>query len=198
MSEVKAFPSAKHRKIVDTIARRMAERPSPKEAEKELLAHLQVQWNCNAHRGIDDEENERDVIAFADAVQVLLSADQVVILDRAVATVTGGSRRSPSAPSAPRRPDPVLHVEIALPKAKVMLLPGRFRRADHVRHHVDYVLTLDAERGEQHVQLNLRAYRLTIDELGVEPAMAEREVRRYEGMVRAELWRRILLPGGDQ
>ncbi|WFU44116.1 DUF6074 family protein [Bradyrhizobium sp. CB82] len=95
-------------------------------------------------------------------------------------------------------PPPRLHVEIAQRKAKILLLPGRFRGADHVKRHVDFVLTLDAERGEQHVQRNLRALRRTLDELGVTPATAEREVRRFEGAVRAELWRRVLLRDGDQ
>ncbi|WP_219680833.1 DUF6074 family protein [Bradyrhizobium canariense] len=95
-------------------------------------------------------------------------------------------------------PSPPLHVEIAPRRAKILLLPGHFRGAADVKRHVDFVLTLDAERGEQHVQRNLRALRRTLDELAVERATAEREVRRFEGTVRAELWRRVLLQGGDQ
>jgi hypothetical protein len=101
-------------------------------------------------------------------------------------------------PSQLRRPPPELHVEIASAKAKVVPLPGHFRGADHVRRHVDYVLTCDAERGEQHVQRNLRAIRRTLDELGVDQDAAEREVKWFEAAVRSELWRRVLLSGGEK
>ncbi|MCK1424605.1 hypothetical protein IVA96_15710 [Bradyrhizobium sp. 159] len=90
-----------------------------------------------------------------------------------------------------------LRVHIAQPK-KVVLLPGRFRDEAYVRRHVEFVLSLDAERGEAHVQRNLLAIRRVLDELGVDPADADREVRNIEGRVRAELWKQVLTPGGEQ
>ncbi|MFZ5712961.1 MAG: DUF6074 family protein [Bradyrhizobium sp.] len=103
------------------------------------------------------------------------------------------SHRPSTAPPSPR-----LHVEIAPRRAKILLLPGHFRGADDVKRHVNFVLTLDAERGEQHVQRNLRALRRTLDEMGVEAVTAEREIRRFEGAVRAELWHRVLGQDGAQ
>lgn len=79
-------------------------------------------------------------------------------------------------------------------KAKVLLLNGRFRDAAYVRRHVAFVVGLDAERGEQHVQRNLDAIRRRLDELGVDRDDADREVRTIEGAVRAEIWRQVLLP----
>ncbi|MET4320293.1 DUF6074 family protein [Bradyrhizobium sp. RT5a] len=90
-----------------------------------------------------------------------------------------------------------LHVRIAEPKAKVMLLPGRFRDAAYVQRHVSYVVAMDAERGEQHVRRNLNVIRRTLDEMGVDPVVADREVRSIEARVRAELWRQILTPDGQ-
>jgi Family of unknown function (DUF6074) len=87
---------------------------------------------------------------------------------------------------------PRLHVRIASPK--VMLLPGHFRGAAYVRGHVAYVLTRDAEQGEQHVQRNLNAIRRTLEEMGVEQDAIDAEVRTIEAAVRAEMWRRVLLP----
>src|ERR1700746_2956412 len=90
---VKAFPAHKHRKVVAAIAKRMAEQPPAKKAEAALIALRRVQWDHAEYRGIAPAENERDVLAFADAVQGLLSADQIVIAERAVASVTGRARR---------------------------------------------------------------------------------------------------------
>src|SRR4051794_24806379 len=92
----------------------------------------------------------------------------------------------PPLPPAEATP-PHLHVEIVSPKAKVLLLPGRFRGAEHIKRHVAYVLTRDAEQGEQHIHRNLRAIRRTLQEMGVEQKAIEDEVGRIEGAVRAEL-----------
>jgi hypothetical protein len=110
-----------------------------------------------------------------------------------LARIAAGLRPAGAAEAAPR-----LHVEIVSPKAKVLLLPGHFRSAEHIKRHVAYVLTRDAEQGEQHIHRNLRAIRRTLQELGVDQEAIENEVRRIEGAVRAELWRQVLLPGGDQ
>lgn len=86
------------------------------------------------------------------------------------------------------------HPRIAEPKAQVLLLPGRFRGPDYIRRHVEFVVGLDAERGEQHVQRNLDAIRRRLDEMGVGKRDADREVRSIEGAVRAAIWRQVLLP----
>jgi Family of unknown function (DUF6074) len=102
---------------------------------------------------------------------------------------------------APSRRDddsPRLHVRIAEPKAKVMLLPGRFRGTGHVKRHVEFVLTRSAEQGEQHVQRNLRAIRRTLEEMGVDQEAIDAELRTIEAAVRAELWQQVLLPDGDR
>jgi hypothetical protein len=80
------------------------------------------------------------------------------------------------------------------PKTKVLLLRGRFRGADYVKRHVAFVIGLDAERGEQHVQRNLDAIRRRLDELGVDRDDADREVRTIEAAVRREIWQQTLLP----
>lgn len=87
-----------------------------------------------------------------------------------------------------------LHIEIAPPRAKVILLPGRFRGPEYIRTHVSYVVKMDAEQGEQHIVRNLGAIEDKLRELGVnEPEIAS-ELRSIEGAVRAELWRQVLLP----
>ena len=90
--------------------------------------------------------------------------------------------------------EPQLRVHIAEPKAKVMLLPGRFRDAVYIKRHAAFVVGLDAERGEQHVQRNLDAIRCRLDEMGVDKSDADREVRVIEAAVRREIWRQVLLP----
>lgn len=99
---------------------------------------------------------------------------------------------------ASHSPSHQLHIDLSLPKAKVLLLPGRFRTHHHVKRHVDYVITLAPDAGEQHVQRNLRALGMTLAEMGVDTAAANRELRRFEAAVRAEIWRRVLTPDGDQ
>lgn len=79
-------------------------------------------------------------------------------------------------------------------KAKVLLLRGKFRDARYVERHVSFVLGLDAERGEAHVQRNLDAIRRRLDELGVDREDAHREIRHIEAAVRREIWQRVLLP----
>ncbi|WP_166300385.1 DUF6074 family protein [Bradyrhizobium sp. 2S1] len=86
------------------------------------------------------------------------------------------------------------HRGIAQPKAKVVLLPGRFRGADYVRRHVSYVVAMDAERGEHHVRRNLDAIRRRLNELGVDKREADREIRTIEAAVRREIWRQVLTP----
>lgn len=107
--------------------------------------------------------------------------------NKSVLSVVRDVRRAiaPATRSSPEQPRP---------KAKVLLLPGRFRDAAYVRRHVAFVVGLDAERGEQHVQRNLDAIRRRLDEMGVGKLDAHREVRSIEGAVRAEIWRQVLTP----
>jgi hypothetical protein len=113
----------------------------------------------------------------------------------AISRVVRDARRD-LAPGEPvQRPDhPRLHVHIATVGAKVMLLPGRFRDADYLRRHVEYVLSRDAEQGEQHVLRNLGAIRRTLEEMGVDNEAIDAEVRTIEAAVRSEIWRQVLTP----
>jgi len=86
------------------------------------------------------------------------------------------------------------HQHIAEPKGRVVLLPGRFRGAEYIKRHVSYVVAMDAERGEHHVQRNLVAIRRRLDEMGVDRSDADREVRTIEAAVRREIWQQVLLP----
>ncbi len=94
---------------------------------------------------------------------------------------------------SPNRRD-AAYRSIARPKAKVVLLPGRFRGPDYVKRHVSYVVAMDAQRGEHHVRRNLDAIRRRLDEIGVDKRDADREIRTIEAAVRRELWRQVLLP----
>jgi hypothetical protein len=114
-----------------------------------------------------------------------------------VSGVVRGARRA-VAPDVRQDGDPRLHVRIAEPKARVILLPGRFRDAVYVRRHVEFVLSRSAEQGEQHVKRNLSALRKNLDDMGVDQNAIDAEVRRVEAAVRAEIWKQVLLPGGDQ
>jgi hypothetical protein len=114
----------------------------------------------------------------------------------AVAQLVREARHKLQAASAPR--DPRLHIHIAPPMAKVLLLQGRFRDAAYVRRHVEYVLSRDAEQGEQHVRRNLGAIRRTLEEMGVDKKAIDAEVRAIEAAVRAEIWRQVLTPDGQQ
>jgi hypothetical protein len=190
------YPFYRNRQIVGAIARQMSALDGPK-AEAFLVGEMDILWDHLDRRGLSRAQVETEVLAYAAAIRSVISLERAEILDRAVSGI-GGSRRRDARPTSPSAGDPVLHIEIAPRKAKIIPLPGRFRGAEHVRSHVDYVLTLNAERGEQHVRRNLRAIRRTLEELGVDDDAIIAEVRRFEAAVRAELWRQVLLPAGDQ
>lgn len=96
-----------------------------------------------------------------------------------------------------RKADALLHVEIARPIAKVMVLPGRFRDEAYIRTHVSYVVRMEAEKGERHIARNLSAIERKLREMGVDEAEVAAELRMIGGAVRAELWRQILTPDDD-
>ena len=89
--------------------------------------------------------------------------------------------------------EPILHIEIARPTAKV-LLKRPFRDAAYIRTHVSYVVKESAEQGEQHIIRNLLSIRRKLDEMELDREIIEREMREIEAAVRAELWRQILTP----
>ncbi|SRR5258708_36410569 len=90
-----------------------------------------------------------------------------------------------------------LHIHIAPPTAKILLLRGRFRDANYVRTHVGYVVDMGAERGEQHIIRNLISIRRKLDAMGLDRDVVDREMREIESAVRAELWRQIILGDGE-
>lgn len=94
----------------------------------------------------------------------------------------------PAPPIAP------LHIEIAPTKAKVIVLPGKFRGPEYIQTHVSYVVRMSAEKGEQHIVRNLSAIEDKLRELGIDEPTIAAELRSIEGAVRAEMWRQVLLP----
>jgi Family of unknown function (DUF6074) len=99
--------------------------------------------------------------------------------------------------AAPRSADAPFHIEIARPSAKILILPGRFRGAAYVKTHVQYVVRMEAEKGERHIRRNLGAIEAKLREMGVGDAAITAELREIESAVRAELWRQILTPEDD-
>jgi hypothetical protein len=97
---------------------------------------------------------------------------------------------------APR--DPRLHIHIAPPRAKVLLIRGRYRDAAYVKRHVAYVLTRGAEQGETHIAQNLNCIRQNLEKMGIDSDVIDQEVRSIAAAVRAELWRQVLTPDGDR
>lgn len=97
---------------------------------------------------------------------------------------------------APRSEEPRLHINIERPTARV-LLKRPYRDAAYVRTHVGYVVDMGAERGEAHIVRNLNCIRQNLEEMGIDGNIVDQEVRSIEAAVRAELWRQILLPVGD-
>jgi hypothetical protein len=65
--QIKPFPSAKHRRIVEFVARRMAGCLSMDDAQAELVKHLQVHWDHLEAFGVGDEDVELECIRFAKA-----------------------------------------------------------------------------------------------------------------------------------
>jgi hypothetical protein len=114
----------------------------------------------------------------------------------AVTRLVRNARRS-ATPATVRPAEPLLRVNVAIPKATV-LLKRPFRDAAYIRRHVSYVVKEDAERGEWHIRRNLSIIRRKLDEMGLDPAVVDREVRDIEAAVRAELWRQVILGDGPE
>lgn len=105
--------------------------------------------------------------------------------------------RSREARSTLKQREPILHVEIARPTAKVFL-KRPYRDAAYVRTHVDCVVKMTAAQGEQHIIANLASIRRKLEAMGLERETVEQEVRDIQARVRSELWRRILLPEDEE
>jgi hypothetical protein len=75
-AEVFAFPSSRHIKIVEFIAREMLKQRSLDAAEERLTDHLHVEWSRLAELGVPDHEIEQQIGTFARA------AWQIVFKDR--------------------------------------------------------------------------------------------------------------------
>lgn len=75
-AQIYAFPSSRHRRIVEFIAAEMRKRSSADDAEEYLIGHLDIEWSRLADLGIADAEIEQHCHAFAKA------AWQIVFKDR--------------------------------------------------------------------------------------------------------------------
>lgn len=197
-AHIYAFPSARHRRIVAFIAAEMRKRPSADDAEKFLIEHLDIEWGRLAGLGITDAEIEQHCHAFAKAAWQIVFADRRTwgsMTERAVSRAVRNARREVAPAQERRSPASCPHRRA---EGEGLTLPGRFRDAAYIKRHVEFVLTRPAEQGEQHVREKLNAIRRTLDEIGVDHFTIDAEVRRIEAKVRAELWRQVLTPGGDQ
>jgi hypothetical protein len=66
-SRVHAFPSSKHRTMVDTIAHGMAASASVDDAEQKLIAFLEIHWDRLEGFGVECDEIEVECRMFAKA-----------------------------------------------------------------------------------------------------------------------------------
>jgi hypothetical protein len=64
-SQIKTFPSARHRVMLETIARAMVACTSPDAAEDFLIRHLNIQWDRLELFGVDCDEIEIECQHFA-------------------------------------------------------------------------------------------------------------------------------------
>jgi hypothetical protein len=183
--------------MVSMIVQGMAQCSSAETAEEQLLQHLSIHWDHLQARGIPEDEIYRDVMGFGAACRSVISAERAVILDRAVAVMINGRRGGRVGVSSMSGTSPVLHVEISLPSAKV-LLKRPFRDDAYVRRHVSYVVRMEPGAGERHVQANLESIQRKLEAMRLAPDVIAREMRDTEARVRAELWRQVLLPEDRQ
>lgn len=68
------------------------------------------------------------------------------------------------------------------------------RRRDYVRRQAAWFLKQDERAGERNLQHQLDVQRQTMRRRGVSPDAIEREIGALEGVIRAEVWRRVLAP----
>lgn len=64
-SQIKAFPSARHHKVVENISRGMVACGSADDAEAYLIRHLNIHWDRLEAFGVGDDEIEADCHRFA-------------------------------------------------------------------------------------------------------------------------------------
>ncbi len=67
VATVRAFPSARHCKMIETIADRMVGCVSIEAADEELVEHLEIQWAFLEQAGVAADEVEADCRHFARA-----------------------------------------------------------------------------------------------------------------------------------
>ena len=184
-AEITPFPATRNRKIVGAVADRVAARPE--RADEVLIAYLDAMWDLGQHRGIDPTENERDVSAFADAVQELLSTDQAVVLERAVASVTGRGRRfNPPPPVPPARP----LINFKFPRKVALFTP--IKPPEYIGRIARIALDYDPQEGERFVVREMRVVGENLVALGADPVAVACEVRKLESAIRLEMWNVVM------
>lgn len=67
LAELRVFPAARHRKVVETIARRMANCVSMDDAQTELEHHLSIRFDLLDSLGVDYDLIEQDRGLLAEA-----------------------------------------------------------------------------------------------------------------------------------
>jgi hypothetical protein len=72
----------------------------------------------------------------------------------------------------------------------------RVRDLSFVRRHASFMASCSARAAETHLRTQLDVQRRTISRRGIEPELIEAQLRNLEAAIRAELWRRVLTPGG--
>jgi hypothetical protein len=69
-----------------------------------------------------------------------------------------------------------IHVEIAVPKASVLVFRP-FRNDVYIKRHVSYVVKESAEQGERHIARNLASIRSKLEAMGLDHESVEDEMR---------------------
>jgi hypothetical protein len=81
------------------------------------------------------------------------------------------------------------------PSAQLLAFPAG-RRVGEIRRLAEQMRRLSYERGESHLQRQLRLKADALRRRGISDAQVLQQISSLEAAVRAELWRRELDPGG--
>jgi hypothetical protein len=81
------------------------------------------------------------------------------------------------------------------PSATVLVF-SPLRPREYVERMAMIILEVDAERGEMYLSLDMKLIGNDLIAAGADPAIVKREVCALESAIRAEMWRRVLIPGG--